>query len=294
MYISHNMADYAKFYWYQGVHNNPDLSQEIKNILLTCFSTYSMDVGEGVIEFKTMSEINQCRDVGLDVFIVSTDGRKVRLTLDQEMVLIELEISHQDQDDDDSVPELISLNQDEVAYLESLNSGDKIAQQEQALLWIQHMDPYDFQVRLKENLLPDFERDTENNIPLERSCAAPCRLMTDEDLNNEEFNQGYLKRHLLRYMSVENFKETYYEEFKPKLSMEETMRQIELETEAKVIQGYKNGDIQLMPIISGNVEPNDVNKQMNFLKNIMEEGAKKFEAAAGRPMSYSEMRQMYG
>jgi hypothetical protein len=294
MYISDNMADYAKFYWYQGVHNNPDLSQEIKNILLNSFSTYHLDVGEGFIEFKTMLDLQQCRDVGLDSFIVSTDGRKVRLTLDQEMVLIELEISHQDQDDDDSVPELISLNQDEVAYLESLNSGDKIAQQEQALLWIQHMDAYDFQVRLKENLLPDFERDTENNIPLERNGAGFCRLMTDEDLNNEEFNQCYLKRHLLRYMSVENFKETYYEEFKPKLSMEETMRQIELETEAKVIQGYKNGDIQLMPIISGNVEPNDVNKQMNFLKNIMEEGAKKFEAAAGRPMSYSEMRQMYG
>ena len=294
MYISDNMADYAKFYLYQGVFNNPDLSQEIKNILLNSFSTYHLDVGEGFIEFKTMSEINQCRDVGLDVFIVSTDGRMVRLTPDEEMVLIELEISHQDQDDDDSIPELISLNQDEVAYLESLNSGDKIAQRETALLWIQHMDAYDFQVRLKENLLPDFERDTENNIPLERNGAGFCRLMTDDELNNEEFNQGYLKRHLLRYMSVENFKETYYEEFKPKLSIEETMRQIELETEAKVIQGYKNGDIKLLPIISGNAETNIVNKQTNFLKNIMEEGAKKFEAVAGRSMSYSEIRQMYG
>ena len=157
------------------------------------------------------------------------------------------------------------------------------------------MDAYDFQARLKEDLLPDFERDTENPIPLERTGAGLCRLMTDEELDNEEFNQGYLKRHLLRYMSVEDFKETHYEEFiQKKLSMEETMRQIELETEAKVIQGYRSGDIQLLPIVSGNSEPNDASKQLDFLKNIMAEGAKKFEAAAGRPMSYSEMRQMYG
>ena len=295
MYISDKMADYAKFYYSQQVLNNLNLSQEIKNILLNSFLTYSMDVGEGFLEFKTMSELQQCRDVGLDVLIVSTDGRKVHLTLDQEMTIMELELSHQDDDDDDSLPDLISFNQYEVAYLEALNSGDKIAQREAALEWLQDMDAYDFQARLKEDLLPDFERDTENPIPLERTGAGLCRLMTDEELDNEEFNQGYLKRHLLRYMSVEDFKETHYEEFiQKKLSMEETMRQIELETEAKVIQGYRSGDIQLLPIVSGNSEPNDASKQLDFLKNIMAEGAKKFEAAAGRPMSYSEMRQMYG
>lgn len=303
------MSDYAKFYYSQQVLNNLDLSQEIKNILLNSFSTYSMDVGEAFLEFKTMSEINQCRDIGLDVFIVSTDGRKVRLTPDQEMTIMELEFSHQDDDDDslpelvsfnqdddsDSLPKLISLNPDEVLYLEATNSGDKIAQREAALEWIQNMDAYDFQARLKDNLLPDFERDTENHIPLERSCEAPCRLMTDKELDTNDFNLGYLKRHLLRYMSVENFKETYYEEFiQKKLSIEDTMRQIEFETEAKVIQGYRSGDIQLLPIMMGNSEPKVANKQLDFLKNIMAEGAKKFEAAAGRQMSYSEMRQMFG
>ena len=85
------------------VLNNLDLSQEIKNILLNSFSTYSMDVGEGFLEFETMSELQQCRDVGQDVFIVSTDGRNVRLTPDQEMAIMELELSHQ-YDDDDSLP----------------------------------------------------------------------------------------------------------------------------------------------------------------------------------------------
>ena len=81
-----------------------------------------------------------------------------------------------------------------------------------------------------------------------------------------------------------------------KITLQETMRQIELETEAKVIQGYKTGDIQLPITAEGTLRShvNDPQKQLYFLKNIMEEGAKKFEAAAGRQMSYSEMREMFG
>ena len=55
MYISDKMADYAKFYYSQQVLNNLNLSQEIKIFLLNSFLTYSMDVGEGFLEFKTMS-----------------------------------------------------------------------------------------------------------------------------------------------------------------------------------------------------------------------------------------------
>lgn len=82
----------------------------------------------------------------------------------------------------------------------------------------------------------------------------------------------------------------------PKKSLEETMRQIELEAEYKVIQGYKTGDIQLPVTSEGTLKSqvNDPKKQLDFLKNIMEEGAKKFEAATGRQMSYSEMREMFG
>ena len=82
-----------------------------------------------------------------------------------------------------------------------------------------------------------------------------------------------------------------------KLTMQETMMQIELETEAKVIEGYKTGKIQL-PTLSADgktLEPTKNSEyQIDILKNIMAEGVKKFEAAAGRPISYSEMRQMYG
>ena len=82
-----------------------------------------------------------------------------------------------------------------------------------------------------------------------------------------------------------------------KLTMQETIRQIEMETESKLIDGYKTGKIQ-MPTLSADgktLEPiKNGEHQIDILKNIMAEGAKKFEAAAGRPMSYSEMRQMYG
>jgi hypothetical protein len=79
-----------------------------------------------------------------------------------------------------------------------------------------------------------------------------------------------------------------------KLTMQETMRQIEMETEAKLIEGYKTGQIQMPTLSADGKTLKNGEHQIDILKNIMAEGAKKFEAAAGRPMSYSEIRQMYG
>lgn len=80
-------------------------------------------------------------------------------------------------------------------------------------------------------------------------------------------------------------------------TLEEIMRQIEVEAEAKVIKGYKTGLLKVVAVDNTLVvEPqvSDPNKQLDLLKNIMEEGAKKFEAATGRHMTYSEMRHMFG
>ena len=82
-----------------------------------------------------------------------------------------------------------------------------------------------------------------------------------------------------------------------KLSIEETMKQIELETEAKVIEGYKTDKIQMPTLTEDckNIKPiKNADQQMSILQSIMEEGNKKFEAAAGRKMTYWEMRSMYG
>lgn len=80
-------------------------------------------------------------------------------------------------------------------------------------------------------------------------------------------------------------------------TLEEIMRQIEVEAEAKVIKGYKTGLLKVVAVDNTLVvdpQVSDPNKQLDLLKNIMEEGAKKFEAATGRHMTYSEMRHMFG
>jgi hypothetical protein len=270
--------------------NNNVLPDKVKDILLNSFLKYSLDVGEGFLDFETMSELQQSRDIGLGSFIVSIDGREILLTIDQEMTLMELELSHEEEfyDYEDG-------NALEIQYWKATTSGDKKAEREAALEWIQNMKPDEFQKRILDGTLPEFERDTENSMPLERTNQGIGHIITDEDDDDGEFNQPYIKRHLLRYISVGDFKMTYYQEFSPYMSMEETMKQIELEAESKVIQGYNSGEIKL-PIVSddGIASLKDPNKQLNFLQNIIAEGAKKFEAAAGRPMSYSEMRQMFG
>ena len=86
------------------------------------------------------------------------------------------------------------------------------------------------------------------------------------------------------------------EKTQTKMTLEDTMKQIELETEAKVIEIYKTSDVQLPKLASDGktLQVKTDEHQIDILKNIMAEGAKKFEAAAGRQMSYSEMRQMFG
>ena len=281
------------------ISNNPVLTEEIKNILINSFSGFALDVGTEFLEFETISELLLSRDLGLGVLIISTEGKKVYLTEDQENTIMNLEMYFTGEDDGSPVPELEYYTADgkciEDLYLTAKNTGDIVGQREAALKWIQCFSSCEFQKRLLDGTLPEFERDTENSAPLERSNQGLCRLMTQDEHDNKEFNQGYLKRHLLRYISVENFKMTYYEEFRQKMSIEETMKQIELEAEAKVIKGYKTGEITL-PNVSddGSATLKDPNKQINFLQNIMAEGAKKFEAASGRPITYSEMRQMFG
>jgi hypothetical protein len=81
------------------------------------------------------------------------------------------------------------------------------------------------------------------------------------------------------------------------MSIQETMKQIELETESKLLDGYKTGSITIPTLAKDGktiVPIKNAEQQLKALQDIMAEGAKKFEAAAGRQMSYSEMRQMFG
>jgi vacuolar-type H+-ATPase subunit E/Vma4 len=74
------------------------------------------------------------------------------------------------------------------------------------------------------------------------------------------------------------------------------MKQIELETEQKILNAYKTGQIKI-PFISKdgeNITKTEAKKQMGILQSIMAEGVAKFQENTNTQMSYSEMRGMFG
>ena len=60
------------------------------------------------------------------------------------------------------------------------------------------------------------------------------------------------------------------------------MQKIEKDAENKVLQGRRNRALGNGPRI------------IDDINNIMSDGAKEFEEKVGRPMTYSEMRSMFG
>jgi len=70
--------------------------------------------------------------------------------------------------------------------------------------------------------------------------------------------------------------------------LEQIKKNIEEKTEKKVFEGYNTGKI----IISSDKEK--IQESSNFIENIMQQGADEFKEKTGRPMTYSEMREMYG
>ena len=74
------------------------------------------------------------------------------------------------------------------------------------------------------------------------------------------------------------------------------MKEIETNTEQFVINATKTGLItNPVDIINGKkIEQPKIDNTIDILKSIMQNGADKFEKEVGRPMTYSEMRAMYG
>lgn len=95
-------------------------------------------------------------------------------------------------------------------------------------------------------------------------------------------------------MKKENISKAFLE---VKTNMEEDckkkkiMKEIELQTEKKIVNCLVNGDIT-NPIAEKN--PIQQDKNENTLLNILSIGAKQYEKNMGRRMTYGEMREMYG
>ena len=95
----------------------------------------------------------------------------------------------------------------------------EVAQRELAMKSIMDMGTREFQYKLLNGTLPDFKReklDRDISRKLERSTCHSYHLMNDKQHDSGIVNQGFLKRHKLRYISVEKFKKEYYFEFQPK------------------------------------------------------------------------------
>jgi len=70
------------------------------------------------------------------------------------------------------------------------------------------------------------------------------------------------------------------------------MKKIEKTTEKVVEKCVKNGTI-ISPL-NATADPKKIDDSMNLLVGIMNAGAEEFQEKMGRPMTYGEMREMYG
>uniref|UniRef100_A0A6C0E3L0 Uncharacterized protein n=1 Tax=viral metagenome TaxID=1070528 RepID=A0A6C0E3L0_9ZZZZ len=81
------------------------------------------------------------------------------------------------------------------------------------------------------------------------------------------------------------------------VAVKQVMKSIEQQAEKMVLLGYKTGHL-VMPdkINDSSYKPTSeqLEQSTSFLRGIMQQGANEFEKKIGRPMTYSEMREMYG
>jgi DnaJ-class molecular chaperone len=76
---------------------------------------------------------------------------------------------------------------------------------------------------------------------------------------------------------------------------EETIKKIDSKIQERLSSAIVKDEITI-PKINGNKleELSNESDQINFLISIMNKGAKKFKETEGKPMTYSEMREIYG
>ena len=79
----------------------------------------------------------------------------------------------------------------------------------------------------------------------------------------------------------------------PKVNHLELMKKLEKEGEAKLLHAYVTGEIVDIPT-SPNESTAAAQHNINCLNHIMETGMEEFKEKTGRPMTYAEMRSVYG
>lgn len=85
---------------------------------------------------------------------------------------------------------------------------------------------------------------------------------------------------------------------KNKVNVEQVKREIEKKTENLVDLAYKTGNlVNPSDVINKKdavKQPQKIEDSEQLLRNIMSSGATEFNQKIGRPMTYGEMREMWG
>ena len=96
----------------------------------------------------------------------------------------------------------------EKKYNDALNSNED-EKRKAAMDWISHMNPREFQEKLFNGTLPEFERKKLNTY-IEVTTQHHYYKMTEDDFIKRNHNQGYVNKLNLESNTVEEFKKLYY------------------------------------------------------------------------------------
>ena len=83
-------------------------------------------------------------------------------------------------------------------------------------------------------------------------------------------------------------------ETKPTDNLDKVKKEIEKKTEYKTINAILSKQVFNPTYMKETQQTEQLHHSQEVLLNIMKEGADEFTQKTGRPMTYSEMREMYG
>lgn len=198
--------------WIDIIINHADLSIELKNILLNKLMIpfrYELDIGEHMILYDNMIDLQKTRDDGFGVSIAFLDNEEKRfpLTKSEEMAIYQCELSVVDGIDPyfGVYSDEEKRHQIENRYLEASESNDEKMKRETALELINLMSEEEFSDRLQNGYLPEFQRKIST---IKRTvCESHEELYEEQPL--EMVVTKYTMRMELEYCSIEEFCSRY-------------------------------------------------------------------------------------
>jgi len=175
---------------------------------------YELKIGLGIedtpLYFRTMQAANNHRenfeiDVGISVVEMTAE---IEEQIEEQEVWLE-KMQRPGRIAARAKEHKVSIHQAKYIVCSELGEERKAA-----LDWIQHMNSKEFQDRLLNGTLPKFTREEYfEDGKIKRDTNHSWSLMSDECHKLQAFNKGYLNRMDLRFMSIKDFKKSFYKMF---------------------------------------------------------------------------------